>query len=255
MMAKYSQAIRSFLDKWSKAFFFPVLLLLGGIIYSQHTTIVRQDIERYRLSDEKGKWEDQCKKESKRNEGLEREKGDLQEKVRKLEEAIDEWFSVTSPGPASAETQKLQTQIEWLSKENKDLRKQKEALEQRLSEITGKTAPVATEAQIKYEKIAERPGGTESHGIISGKVVRLKNPNHYKIVIYTQTDHWYAQPLKTDYFTNIEPDGTWSNWVHLGEKYAAILVEPSYEPPTVTDTLPATGGEILAKTIVTARKR
>ena len=43
-----------------------------------------------------------------------------------------------------------------------------------------------------------------------------------------------------------EADSTWSNTIHLGTQYAALLVGPGYRPPDRTDSLPQPGGDIVA---------
>ena len=115
-------------------------------------------------------------------------------------------------------------------------------------------SPAITNAEIKFDQIPSRGGGAESRGTISGRIVEVENPNIYKMVIYAQTDHWYVQPLGDAPFTEIKRDGTWSNWTHLGDNYAAILVTPSYRPGAVIDALPVTGEEVLAVATVPAVK-
>jgi len=51
-------------------------------------------------------------------------------------------------------------------------------------------------------------------------------------------------------FTKIQGDSKWKNVTHLGEEYAALLVDPSYSPPQTTEVLPATGGAVAAVVVV-----
>jgi len=55
-----------------------------------------------------------------------------------------------------------------------------------------------------------------------------------------------VQPYVDQPFTSIKPDSTWSNATHPGTEYAALLVEPGYQPPSVTDVLPTRGGAVVA---------
>ena len=52
---------------------------------------------------------------------------------------------------------------------------------------------------------------------------------------------WYVQPLVREPFTEIASDGTWKNKTHPGIEYAALLVDPGFQPPWTTRTLPRTG--------------
>jgi len=45
-------------------------------------------------------------------------------------------------------------------------------------------------------------------------------------------------------------DSKWKNVTHLGEEYAALMVDPSYSPPQITEVLPATGGAVAAVAVV-----
>jgi len=84
--------------------------------------------------------------------------------------------------------------------------------------------------------------------IIQGRVTGAR-PGQ-QVVLYAKTESWWLQPLPTVPFTKVQPDSSWINSTHLGSEYAAILVEPGYRPPTMLNSLPATGGDILA--LVTA---
>jgi signal transduction histidine kinase len=50
-----------------------------------------------------------------------------------------------------------------------------------------------------------------------------------------------VQPSADHPFTNIAPDGEWSNSTHPGMQYAAILVGPDFHPQSKTDVLPTEG--------------
>src|SRR5207302_8329962 len=51
-------------------------------------------------------------------------------------------------------------------------------------------------------------------------------------------------------FTNIETDGRWKASVHLGIQYAALLVDPTYNPPEQTESLPIVGNGVVALAVV-----
>src|SRR5262249_48931193 len=47
-------------------------------------------------------------------------------------------------------------------------------------------------------------------------------------------------------FTQIQDNSKWRSTTHLGTEYAALLVEPGYQPPAVTDALPGEGEGVIA---------
>jgi len=96
-------------------------------------------------------------------------------------------------------------------------------------------------------------GGPTSSADIEGEVETL-NPTSFRVVIYALTDRWYVQPLAAAPFTEIGQDGSWSTWTHTGTQYAALLVRPTFQPQSITPTLPSVGGDIVAITIVSGRR-
>jgi hypothetical protein len=67
-----------------------------------------------------------------------------------------------------------------------------------------------------------------------------------QIVLYAKAGAWWLQPLSSLPFTKIQPDSGWINSTHLGSEYAALLVEPGYQPRTTMSALPEPGGEVAA---------
>ena len=91
--------------------------------------------------------------------------------------------------------------------------------------------------------LADR-GGPDMFGFVEGRVSGAR-PGQ-RIVLYARAGAWYVQPLYEEPFTEIQPDSTWRNTTHLGTEYAALLVEPNYIPPNITDALPTLGGAVVA---------
>jgi signal transduction histidine kinase len=52
---------------------------------------------------------------------------------------------------------------------------------------------------------------------------------------------WFVQPFVRHPFTEIHSNSRWRNLTHPGLKYAALLVEPGFQPPRQTHTLPTQG--------------
>jgi hypothetical protein len=88
------------------------------------------------------------------------------------------------------------------------------------------------------------PGGPVELDFIEGRASGVK-PGQ-QIVLYARSDIWWIQPFANQPFTKVQPDSTWRNSTHLGTDYAAILVEPSFHPPTKMTTLPAEGNGVVA---------
>jgi hypothetical protein len=72
-----------------------------------------------------------------------------------------------------------------------------------------------------------------------------------RVVLYAKTDgRWGLCQQSYQPFANIERDGRWKASVHLGIQYAALLVEPTYDPHEQTETLPIVGNGVVALAVV-----
>src|ERR1700755_1495579 len=94
--------------------------------------------------------------------------------------------------------------------------------------------------------ITERDYKTD---MIDGRVTGAR-PGQ-RIVLYAKTDGRWGVCRQSDQpFTNIETDGRWKASVHLGLQYAALLVDPGYNPPEQTESLPIVGNGVVALAVV-----
>ena len=91
-------------------------------------------------------------------------------------------------------------------------------------------------------------GGPDTLDSISGRVVGARAGQ--RVVIFSKSRVWWVQPGARHPYTAIAPDATWTSSTHLGTEYAALLVEPSYVPPTSTEDLPVAGSGVVAVTVV-----
>ena len=96
---------------------------------------------------------------------------------------------------------------------------------------------------------AASAGGPESLDRIEGRV-RGSKPVE-QVVLYAHAGAWWIQPFINQEFTKIHPDGTWKNTTHLGTEYAALLVQPGYQPAAKITSLPKEGNGVVA--VVTAQ--
>jgi len=86
-------------------------------------------------------------------------------------------------------------------------------------------------------------------GIIEGRVTGAR-PGQ-RMVLYAMTDgRWGLCRQSGQPFTNIAPNGRWKASVHLGLQYAALLVDPTYNPPEQTESLPIVGNGVVALAVI-----
>ncbi|HTD74363.1 MAG TPA: hypothetical protein VK652_12620 [Steroidobacteraceae bacterium] len=72
-----------------------------------------------------------------------------------------------------------------------------------------------------------------------------------RIVLYAKTDGRWGLCRQSDQpFANIETDGRWKASVHLGIQYAALLVDPTFNPPEQTESLPLVGNGVVTLVVV-----
>jgi hypothetical protein len=108
-----------------------------------------------------------------------------------------------------------------------------------------KVAAAYQESPYKTD-ITERDYKTD---IIDGRVTGAR-PGQ-RIVLYAKTDgRWGLCRQSGQPFTNIEVDGRWKASVHLGIQYAALLVDPTYNPPEQTESLPIVGNGVVTLAVV-----
>jgi len=87
-------------------------------------------------------------------------------------------------------------------------------------------------------------GGSETEGQITGTVSGT-DPSSCNVVVYAKTNMWWVQPV-TESVIPIDPDGKWRASIHLGQQYAALLVNAGYRPLSPLQEIPSVGGPVLA---------
>jgi hypothetical protein len=108
-----------------------------------------------------------------------------------------------------------------------------------------KVAAAYQESPYKTD-ISEREYKTD---IIDGRVAGAR-PGQ-RVVLFAKTDGRWGLCQQSDQpFINIESDGRWKASVHLGLQYAALLVDPTYDPPQQTESLPIVGNGVVALAVV-----
>lgn len=116
-----------------------------------------------------------------------------------------------------------------------------------------RSQPVASTPTIVFSQVpAENSGGTDQERIIAGRVTGAR-PGQ-RIVLYARTEgRWGVQPYPAGPFTKMDNDGRWTGSTQPGSYYAALLVEAGYNPPELTESLPAVGSGVAALAIVDDR--
>jgi len=90
---------------------------------------------------------------------------------------------------------------------------------------------------------------------IAGRVYGIHpgERSSYRVVIYAKTNRWYVQPFESEPLTLIRGNLTWSNRIHLGGFYAALLVREGYRPGPQLDELPPVDDHVLAIAVKVCR--
>lgn len=87
-------------------------------------------------------------------------------------------------------------------------------------------------------------GSSEKLDPIEGRITGAR-PGQ-RVVLFAKSGVWWVQPVAEEPFTAIQKDATWKSSTHPGSAYAALLVDGGYHPPLKLDTLPETGGHVIA---------
>src|SRR6201994_384129 len=106
--------------------------------------------------------------------------------------------------------------------------------------------PATQESHYKTDIIEDRD---YKRDIMEGRVTGAR-PGQ-RIVLYAKTDgRWSLCHQSGQPFANIASDGRWKASAHLGIQYAALLVDPTYNPPEQTESLPIVGNGVVALAVV-----
>ena len=117
-----------------------------------------------------------------------------------------------------------------------------------------KSAPTVAFSSVAaaYQESPDKINITERDyktGMTDGRVTGAR-PGQ-RIALYAKTDGRWGLCRQSDQpFANIESDGRWKALVHLGLQYAALLVDPPYDPPEQTESLPIVGNGVVALAVV-----
>lgn len=99
---------------------------------------------------------------------------------------------------------------------------------------------------VQGQEVPDQTGTIEGYatGIRSGE----------RIVVYSKTDgRWGLQQTSGQPFTKIDNSGRWKTSTILGIQYAALLVDDTYNPPELTESLPSVGPGVAAVATVTGQ--
>jgi hypothetical protein len=106
---------------------------------------------------------------------------------------------------------------------------------------------------ITFEKVPiAHLGGPDVLDTISGRATDVQAGQ--QIVLYAKSrELWWIQPFSEHPYTKVQADSRWSNQIHLGTEYAALLINRGYKPPGTTENLPVLGGGVAAMAITPGR--
>jgi hypothetical protein len=121
-----------------------------------------------------------------------------------------------------------------------------------LAGVTACGSPGSRQPTIEFTTVPDAAeGGSDRVAPIAGRVLGAR-PGQ-RLVLFARSGVWWVQPLVAEPFTAIGPDRTFHTRTHLGLEYAALLVEPAYQPPATIDALPPAGGNVVAVATVKGR--
>jgi len=87
---------------------------------------------------------------------------------------------------------------------------------------------------------------------IKGRVIGARPGQQIVVYAHAINDYgqwtWFVQPFVREPLTKIESDSRWRTSTHPGAEYAALLVEPGFQPPWITPSLPTQGVAAVAIT-------
>ena len=116
-----------------------------------------------------------------------------------------------------------------------------------------RSEPVTATPTIVFSHVpAEDSNPREQARPIAGRVIGARSGQ--RIVLYARNDgRWGVQAYSGQPFAKIEGEGHWISSTQLGSEYAALLVDPTYNPPELTESLPAVGSGVAVLAMVTNR--
>ena len=111
------------------------------------------------------------------------------------------------------------------------------------------TRPANSPPAIVFDKVPKADaGGPNKLDAVEGHVVGLQ-PGQQIVLYALSQDLWWVQPFSDRPYTTVGKGSRWASQIHLGTKYAALVVNQGYKPPQTTETLPAVGPGIAAVTV------
>ena len=118
---------------------------------------------------------------------------------------------------------------------------------------TCRSQPAASQPTIVFTQVpAGNSGVPQQARILAGRVTGAQSGQ--QIVLYARNDgRWGREPYEGGPFTKIGDKGRWTGPTQLASHYAALLVDPGYSPPELTESLPPLGSGVAASTIVDDR--
>jgi len=112
--------------------------------------------------------------------------------------------------------------------------------------------PVASAPTLVFIRVPAAGSGAPDLSTIEGRVTGARPEQ--RIVLYARRyGRWGRQPYSGQPFTAIGNDGRWTSSTQVASEYAALLVEPGYSPPELTESLPVVGSGVAALAIVNDR--
>lgn len=113
-----------------------------------------------------------------------------------------------------------------------------------------RTSPTTSPPKIVFDRVpatgqdAQGQEVPDQTGTLEGSATGIR-PGE-RIVVYSKTDGRWGLQQPGQPFINVESKGRWRSQPVLGIEYAALLVDSTYNPPELTESLPSLGAGVAA---------
>jgi hypothetical protein len=109
--------------------------------------------------------------------------------------------------------------------------------------------PTSSTPALVFSKVPQSdPEAQNRNATVEGRATGFR-PGQ-RIVLYIKSNgRWGLQRPSGQPFAKIANNGRWTGSTGLGTEYAALLVDPDYSPPELTETLPMVGSGVAAVTV------
>ena len=110
-------------------------------------------------------------------------------------------------------------------------------------------------ATISFSKVPAINPDNDSGGVGTIEGIIRGVQSGQRVVLYSKSGgRWWLQDQPESSVARLSSDGKWTDSTRFGIAYAALLVDQKYDPPAITESLPAVGDHIAAVAVAKAEE-